>query len=171
MAKFAPKVCTMSIDPKNPRIGPELKADATPEQISDKIQQMINAWSIFGYFFNSENLPTFPQYESDIKKTPIAAAIYACCFLKKPWPEAESSIAKCKESSMLYASKLLKGRFPAGEKVISESPEHLLAYSLIVLKRGKLPDFLHRKMIAHAIKDPDNKHIKRYLRFKKVREA
>jgi len=159
------------VDEKNHVVGPPISPFATPEQFKDKIQQMINAWLLFGLLSTKEELSRFPEYEEAVKQSPIASAVYACCFLKKTWPEAEKKIATCKESSLLYAAKLIKGRFAEGEKVISESPEYLLAYSLTVLKRSKLPDFMHRKMIAHAIKDPNNKYIKRYLRFKKVRES
>jgi len=158
-----------TIDLVEKSIGPKISADATPEQLADKIQQQINAYTLFGHLLAKEDLPLFPQYEDDIKKVPIAAAIYSYCFMKKPWPEAEKVIAKEKEASMLYAVKVLKSRFPAGEKAISSDPEYCLAYSLLVLKRGRLPDFMHNKMLLHAIKDPDDKHVKRYLKFKKVK--
>jgi hypothetical protein len=160
-----------TVDLKGEIVGPNIDSNATPEQFADKIQQLINAWVIFGHLFAKEALPLFPHYEDDIKKSPIASAIYSCCFMKKPWLEAEKSIAKDKEASMLYASKVLKARFPAGEEAISEDPEYCLAYCLLVLKRGKLPEFMHNKMLLHAIKDPDNKHIKRYLKYKKVKNG
>jgi hypothetical protein len=167
--KMSQKVFT--IDLIGESVGPKIGADATPEQLSDKIQQQINAYLLFGHLFAKEDLPLFPQYENDIKRVPIAAAIYSYCFMKKPWPEAEKVIAKEKEASMLYAGRVLRSRFPAGEEAISSDPEYCLAYSLFVLKRGKLPDFMHNKMLLHAIKDPDNKHVKRYLKFKKVRRG
>lgn len=153
-----------------PKIGPTLSPAASMEEFSVKMQQMINAYAFFGYCFNDEDLPAFPNYESSFIKIPIAAAIYSCSFLKKPWPKAEKYISKDKDASLLYAAKVLKNRFIAGEVVIGDHPDYCLAYSILVLKRARLPDFMHNKILANAIKDPENKSIKRYLKFKKVRK-
>jgi hypothetical protein len=163
---------TIRIDrAKDGIVGPELRPDSSKEEFLDKIQQMINAYSVWGHVSNKERLPTFPQFEDEIKTNPIASAFYAHCFLKRPWPEAEEKIAEEKEASLFYAIKVLKRRFIAGEKEIAKSPEHCLVYSILVLKRGKLPDEMHRHMLLAAIKDPNDQNIKRYLRFKKVKSA
>lgn len=161
------KIFSISIDAKTERIGFKLKENSSIEQVADKINQLVHAY-MMGWFSDKEDILTFPQYENKIKKNPLAAAFYSCCFMKKPWPEAEKYIAKNKDASFFYATNVLKSRFPAGEKAISEDPECSLAYCIVILKRKKLPEDMHRKMLSHAIKDPDNKHIKRYLRFKKV---
>lgn len=168
MKPMAEHCFTISLNPKDRRIGNKLNPEASFEEVREKIQHLINAWMIKGFFLNDEAIPRFAQYEESIAANPLAAAFYACCFLKRPWPEAEKLIAKDKEASMLYATKLLRKRFPAGEAAISEHPEYCLAYSVLLLKRGKLPDLMHNKMLAHGIKDPDNEHVRRYLRFKKV---
>jgi hypothetical protein len=163
---------TVTIDPVTCSfIGPSLKPDSTEEEFADKIQQLINSYFVWGHATNKEDIPRFPKFEEKLLKSSIGCAFYAYCFLKKRWPEAEKTIAKDKEASLFYAIKVLKSRFPAGEKEISKSPEHCLVYSTLALKRGKLPDDMHRQILLTAIKDPDNKHIKRYLRFKKVRES
>lgn len=159
---------SINIDPKNSKIGNTLSSTSSFEEVQDKLQQLINAWMVKGFFFTKENIPTFPSYEKAIAKHPLAAALYACCFMKKRWPYAEKTIAKDKEASLIYAHKLLKSRFEEGEKIISEDPEYCLAYSLLVLRRRRLPEFMHNKMLLHGMQDPENNHVKRYLRFKKV---
>jgi len=52
-----------------------------------------------------------------------------------------------------------------------ESPCICLYLSQAYLKRGRLPDLLHNSMLAHAIKDPKNKSVKRYFKYKKVKSA
>lgn len=169
MSNIVKNVFTISVNRKKTSIGPKLKKTSSFEEVQDKLQQLINAWLVCGYFYAEEDLPLFPEYEKAIAKHPLAAAFYSSCFMKKPWPKAEKCIAKDKEASMLYSTRVLKSRFAIGEKVISENPEYCLAYSILVLKRGKLPDFMHNRMLLHAIEDPNNKHVKRYLRFKKVK--
>jgi hypothetical protein len=160
---------TIDINPKTPKIGKTLSPTSSFKEVQDKLQQIINAWMVKGFFFTKEDIPTFPKYEKAISKHPLAAAFYACCFMKERWPAAEKTIAKDKEASMIYAHRLLRKRFEEGEKTISEDPEYCLAYSLLVLKRGKLPEFMHNKMLVYGIQDPENNHVKRYLRFKKVK--
>lgn len=169
MSSLVKHVFEMSGLHKKTCIGPKLKKTSSLEEVQNKLQQLINAWLVCGYFFAEEDLPLFPEYEKAIARHPLAAAFYSSCFMKEPWPKAEKCIAKDKEASMLYATRVLKSRFSMGEKVISEHPEYCLAYSLLVLKRGKLPEFMHNRMLLHAIEDPNNKHVKRYLRFKKVK--
>lgn len=49
-----------------------------------------------------------------------------------------------------------------------EPDKFCLYISKHYLKRGRLPDFLHRFMLAYGIENPKSKCVKRYLTYKKV---
>lgn len=51
------------------------------------------------------------------------------------------------------------------------SPDICLYISQLYLKRGRLPEILHNSMLAYGIKDPKNKSVKRYFRYKNVKSA
>lgn len=160
--------CIFSIDDKG-IIGPKLNKNSSKELVFDKIRQLWMAHMLKGWMECDENLPVFPKLEKEILKTPWSSVVYSYCFLKKPWKEAEKIIAKEKETSLFYAAHVLKSRFELGEEQISENPEYSWAYCVLVMKRKRLPNKMHQKMMLMAMKDPDNKSIKKYLSYKGVK--
>lgn len=70
--------------------------------------------------------------------------------VKKEWKEVEPLFASYPNFSFSYALYILKGRFEKGEPAISQNANFAYQYARKVIK-GKLPEDMHRQMLAHAI--------------------
>ena len=71
-------------------------------------------------------------------------------------PELENIISQDARYSFFYAKEVVKGRWELGENAISQDTYFSFLYAKDVLK-NKLPELMHNKMIAYAIKDPTRK--------------
>jgi hypothetical protein len=71
--------------------------------------------------------------------------------IKDRWEPAENLLAKHGNLAYDYAKNILKGPFPLGEVAIALSERHGYLYATEIIK-GKLPDHMHRIMLANAIK-------------------
>jgi len=90
------------------------------------------------------------------------AVWYAINVLKGRWPEMEEKIKKSPKWAVAYARDVLKSRWEEAEKYISKRDKYLSQYALEVIK-GKLPDVLHNRMIAAAMRNSKDHDIKSYF--------
>jgi len=90
------------------------------------------------------------------------AVWYAVNVLKSRWPEMEEKIKKSAKCSVAYARDIIKGRWEEAEKYIAKNDKYLSQYGIEVIK-GKLPDVLHNKMIASAMRDSKNSAVVAYF--------
>jgi len=90
------------------------------------------------------------------------AVWYAVNVLKGRWPEMEEKIKKSPKWSVAYARDVLKGRWEEAEKYISKKDNYLAQYGIEVIK-GKLPDVLHNRMIAAAMRNSKDRSVKSYF--------
>ena len=74
----------------------------------------------------------------------------------------EAAISESAYASFNYANHVIKGRFELGEAAISKDADTSFKYAKEVIG-GRLPDTMHRKMLAFGIMDSSDKHVKRYL--------
>jgi hypothetical protein len=84
--------------------------------------------------------------------------LYSQLILKK-----EDKIKKSAKWSVAYARDVIKGRWEEAEKYISKNDKYLSQYGIEVIK-GKLPDVLHNKMIASAMRDSKDSAAAAYFR-------
>jgi len=155
-------------DIKNLRVGPKLNALSPKIEVAEKMRQIHAIFYMRQLYPNIENIPTFPDYEKEIKRYPFPSFIYSYYFLKKPWPEAERIISQDKTASILYSIHVLKRRFELGEDAMKNDPEICLAYCIKIFKRKRLPNKMHQAMLLNSLKE-SNRSIERYLNYKNVK--
>ena len=81
----------------------------------------------------------------------------------KRLPELEQNIILHNPHyACFYAEDIIKARWIEAEDIIMNSSYYSSRYASHVIK-GKLPEKMHNMMILHAIKDPDDKCVKRYF--------
>lgn len=106
-----------------------------------------------------------PEFEKKLlssKYNQGKAVWYAVNVLKNRWPEMEEKIKKSAKWAVSYARDVIKGRWLEAEKYISKNDRYTSQYGVEVIK-GKLPDVLHNRMLAAALKNSKNKDVKRYF--------
>lgn len=158
---------TFQVDIFNGGIGKPINKKSSWKEVEEKIINLWNAIPIFG-LHNEDDLPLYPKYENFIIRNSIYSTIYASCFVKGAFLKGEDAISKNAYCSYFYAFVCLKKRFEKGEDAIATDPRASLEYCINIFKRKKLPDNMHRKMLAFGIKDSDNQYVKRYFSFKGV---
>jgi hypothetical protein len=84
-----------------------------------------------------------------------------------PSPEIENVLSQDARYSFFYAKEVVKGRWELGENAIIQDTYFSFLYAKDVLK-NKLPEPMHNKMIAYAIKDPTKYFTQQYFEFIKI---
>lgn len=159
-----------SVDICNNSIGGVVNENSSWQDVEKKLVHLWNAIPLFG-LHNEEELPLYPQYENIIAQNPVYSVVYASCFVKGAFPAGEKSISRNSFASYFYSVVCLKKRFELGESAIADNTKTCLEYCIKIFKRKKLPPDMHRKMLAHGIKDSGDKYVKRYFSFKGVSEC
>jgi hypothetical protein len=93
---------------------------------------------------------------------------YAMQVVKGRWPEFEEELLHFDWSCWIeYCEQAFGGRWPVLEEHLDRDydaggPEALYEYASKIVK-GRLPERLHNRMLAEAVKAPDKKVIKKYF--------
>jgi hypothetical protein len=91
-----------------------------------------------------------PELENIISQDARYSYAYAREIIKSRFQLGEKLISQNPTYSYYYALNILRDRFKLGEKSISQNTEYSYRYAQNIIK-GKLPEFMHNKMIAYAI--------------------
>ena len=108
----------------------------------------------------------FELGEAAISKDALYSYFYARDVIGGRFHLGEAVICKYAWESYHYAKNVIGGRFELGEAAISQDAEWSYCYAKDVIQ-GRLPDIMHRKMIAFGIIDSSDKYVKKYLGSKK----
>ena len=100
--------------------------------------------------------------EQTISESAECSCLYAEHVIKGRFVLGEYVISKDAEYSCEYAEHEIKGRFVLGEEAISKDARSSYEYARYVIG-GRLPDTMHRKMLAFGIIDSSDRYVKRYL--------
>ena len=154
-------------------IGPNLPLKPSWEQLKNKLKEILNYMCFFGINFafnpnNKEKIVINKLIEKKISNHADLSLAYACYFLKDRFVKGEKQISKDTQCALIYAVIILKKRFLEGEKSIAKDSRTCLEYCIHIFKRKKLPKEMHNMMLFHKIKNPNDKFVKRYLKFKGV---
>ena len=108
----------------------------------------------------------WPEAEPCLLEDIYVAFTYAEQVIQGRWPEAEDGFAGS-DLAELYACEMLPGRWD--EEVAKKCTCWLYYYAKDVIK-GRLPDELHNRMLAEAIKNPNDRWVKKYFGAKKYQQ-
>ena len=104
----------------------------------------------------------FELGEAAISESAVRSYWYARDVIKERFELGEAAISQKARWSQLYARDVIGGRWELGEAAISKDADTSFKYAKEVIG-GRLPDTMHRKMLAFGIMDSSDKHVKRYL--------
>ena len=100
--------------------------------------------------------------ERIISEEADASYCYAIAVKRCRWELGEAAISTSAYYSYHYAVEIIGGRFVLGEAAISTSAEMSFFYSRWAIQ-GRLPDIMHRKMLAFGIMDSSDEWVKEYF--------
>jgi len=100
--------------------------------------------------------------EQIISEEADASYCYAIAVKQCRWELGEAAISTSAYYSYHYAVEIIGGRFVLGEAAISTSAEMSFFYSRWAIQ-GRLPDIMHRKMLAFGIMDSSDEWVKEYF--------
>ena len=100
--------------------------------------------------------------ERIISEEADASYCYAIAVKQCRWELGEAAISTSAYYSYHYAVEIIGGRFVLGEAAISTSAEMSFFYSRWAIQ-GRLPDIMHRKMLAFGIMDSSDEWVKEYF--------
>ena len=100
--------------------------------------------------------------EQTISEEADASYCYAIAVKQCRWELGEAAISTSAYYSYHYAVEIIGGRFVLGEAAISTSAEMSFFYSRWAIQ-GRLPDIMHRKMLAFGIMDSSDEWVKEYF--------
>jgi hypothetical protein len=103
-----------------------------------------------------------------LSKEADTATAYACNVLKARFIKGEKAIGSDGNASYRYA-RMLGARFVEGEHAVSQSTKLMYLYAKDVCK-GRLPDYMHNKMVLSSHKGMQDTWIKKYCGTKKFME-
>ena len=87
---------------------------------------------------------------------------YARYVIEGRFELGEEAISQSAIWSYQYAHDVIQGRWELGEAAISTSAYYSYHYAVEIIG-GRLPDTMHRKMLAFGIIDSSDRYVKRYL--------
>ncbi len=86
-------------------------------------------------------------------------------YIEERFELGEAAISQEARSSYFYARDVIDGRWELGEAAISQAaPRWSYLYARDVIQ-GRLPDIMHRKMLAFGIMDSSDEWVKEYFDF------
>lgn len=171
MSEFKNLVKSFTFDPINFTVGDKLPLKPSWKQLKEKLTQIVYYIHLFGALDlnpNKESVVVNKLIEKKISSSGALSLGYACYFLKNRFIQGEEQISKEPALSLVYSVVVLKKRFLEGEKSIAKDSRICLEYCIRIFKRKKLPKEMHNMMLFHKMKNPNDKFVKRYLKFKGV---
>ena len=118
----------------------------------------------YGYKYDRKAVSELIGDERLSKEADTAAA-YACNVLKARFIKGEKAISSDGNASYRYA-RMLGARFVEGEHAVSQSTKLMYLYAKDVCK-GRLPDYMHNKMVLSSHKGTQDTWIRKYCGTKK----
>jgi hypothetical protein len=113
----------------------------------------------FGYKYDRKAVSKLIGDER-LSKEADAATAYACNVLRARFIKGEKAISSDGNASYRYA-RMLGGRFVEGERAVSQSTKLMYLYAKDVCK-GRLPDYMHNKMVLSSYEAMQDSWIKKY---------